>query len=140
MGAEGGFFPLISSSPTFLEELDVPSVTSQGWKLLASACVQRREGILKRDGGGGGVRKSAIDMEQLMGALTSFFVGRKHKPKASVLPPTLTAKCRLSLQTCSSLILAGVKSLSSRLRAPFLVGGSGPAWKMVCGAFAVCMH
>lgn len=138
MGAEGGFFPLICSSPTFSEELDVPSVTSQGWKLLASACVQRWEGILRQ--GGGGVRKSAIDMKQLMGALTSFFVGRKHNPKASVLPPTLTAKCRLNLQTCSSLILAGVKSLSSCLRAPFLVGGGGPAWKMVCGAFAVCMH
>ena len=75
MGAEGGFFPLISSSLTFSEELDVPSVTSQGWKLLASACVQRREGILRR--GGGGVRKSAIDMKQLMGALTSFFCRKK---------------------------------------------------------------
>ena len=94
MGAGGGFFPLMSFSPTFLEELDVPSATSQGWKLLASGSMQRREGILSR--GGGGVGNSAIDMKQLMGALTSFFIGRKHKPKASVLPSTLTAKCRLS--------------------------------------------
>lgn len=94
MGAGGGFFPLMSFSPTFLEELDVPSATSQGWKLLASGCMQRREGILSR--GGGGVGNSAIDMKQLMGALTSFFTGRKHKPEASVLPSTLTAKCRLS--------------------------------------------
>lgn len=33
------------------EELDVPSVTSRAWKLLASACAKRQEGILRLGGG-----------------------------------------------------------------------------------------
>ena len=56
----------MSLLPTFSEELDVPSVTSRGWKLLASACVKRREGILRLGGVGG---SSAIEMKQLAGAL-----------------------------------------------------------------------
>lgn len=59
------------------EELDVPSVTSRAWKLLASACAET--GRNTQDWGEGSPGKqggSAFNTEQLMGRFSLF-----HKKK-----------------------------------------------------------
>ena len=50
-----------------------------------------------------------------------------------MLPPTLTVKCRISLQICFSLILSGVRGISSCLGAPCLVRGGGAGMKRFAG-------
>lgn len=73
---------------------------------------------------------SAIDMKQLMGPLTSFLIGGKHKPKAQCCRRQLTAKCRLSPDLFLTDSHWGQKISSPVSGLPSLSEAAGPAWKI----------